>query len=893
MNYYKGLSNSEVEESRQKHGSNNLTPAKRESGWKLFFSKFKDPLIKVLLVATLLSLITGYFEGSMVESLGIVFAILLATTISFFNEYKAGKEFDILNKINDSDLIKVIRNNGVVTQIKKTEIVVGDVVVLATGDEIPADGKLLESMELRVNESSLNGESKASNKTAKEVKDFDGAYSPNYVYRGTTVSEGDGVFEVTAVGDSTEIGKTARQASEITGAETPLSKQLTKLGAYIGKVGMWIAAATFVILIARDLIVGKLTLAPTVDNLAQLLEFFMVAVTLIVMAVPEGLPMSVTLSLAYSMRKMTAQHTLVRKMHACETMGAATVICTDKTGTLTQNKMKVHYCSVRMSADFAAAISVNSTAFLDNSGVIGNPTEGALLMHITESGYDYMSLRENSVEIQRIPFSTLTKYMATLCSYNSTDVIGSAEGLSVGNKICLYIKGAPETLVSKCKMTADNKVILHKDEHHFENEVTENELLKEIGKYQNKGMRSLAFAHCYLDASQANVDIKELVESREFIYDGFAAIADPVREDVPAAMQECVDAGIAVKIVTGDTSLTAIEIAKQSGLWNDKDTPDRNCITGGDFEKLSDEEALRRIKDIKVMSRARPADKMRLVKLLQQQGEVVAVTGDGTNDAPALNYADVGLAMGSGTAVAKESSDIILLDDSFSSVVSAVQWGRSIYINIQKFIYFQLTVNVAALLTALFGPMLGIEFPLKVTQILWVNLIMDTFAAIALATEPSRKEVMKSKPRKMTDFIITKKMLKGILGYGIGFFVVSLLFLLLKKYEAGYFVDLTTIQLTEFFTFFVLMQYWNLFNARALGSTQSAFSKLSENKPFLAITSIILLLQVIIVEFGGKVFRTEHLSFNLLLDLFLITSAVLWIGEIKRLILRRNLRKKR
>lgn len=899
MNYYKGLNNREVEESRKEHGSNNLTPPKRESGWKLFFSKFKDPLIKVLLIATVLSLVTGYFEGSIVESIGIVFAILLATTISFLNEYKAGKEFDILNKINDSNLVKAIRNGGAVIQVKKTELVVGDIVVLATGDEVPADGKLLETMELKVNESSLNGESKASGKKAEDVKEFDGAYSPNYVYRGTSVSEGDGVFIVTAVGDATEIGKTARQASEITGAETPLSKQLTKLGAYIGKVGMWIAAATFLILIARDLIVGKLTLAPTVDNFAQLIEFFMIAVTLIVMAVPEGLPMSVTLSLAYSMRKMTAQHTLVRKMHACETMGAATVICTDKTGTLTQNKMKVHYCSVRMSADFAAAISVNSTAFLDDKNVIGNPTEGALLMHIAESGYDYMSLREDSVEIQRLPFSTLTKYMATLCSYKSTVVVGSAEGLSAGDKICLYIKGAPETLVGRCKICSDNKVILHKNERHFENEVTENELLGEIGKYQNKGMRSLAFAHCYLDASMAQVDIRELVEKRDFIYDGFAAIADPVREDVPAAMKECADAGIAVKIVTGDTSLTAIEIARQSGLWDMNDNPDRNCITGGDFEKLTDEEALRRIKEIKVMSRARPADKMRLVKLLQQQGEVVAVTGDGTNDAPALNYADVGLAMGSGTAVAKESSDIILLDDSFSSVVSAVQWGRSIYINIQKFIYFQLTVNVAALLTALFGPMVGIEFPLTVTQILWVNLIMDTFAAIALATEPSRKEVMKSKPRKVTDFIITKKMFRGILGYGIGFFAVSLFLLLIEKYEIGYEngsgfevlstnSDLTVYQLTAFFTFFVLLQYWNLFNARALGSRQSAFSQLSENKSFLIITSIILLLQVIIVEFGGKVFRTEHMSLSTLLGMFLITSAVLWIGEIKRFILRKR-----
>lgn len=855
MKSYSGLSNKQIEESRKRFGTNDLTPPPRESWVKLLLSKFRDPIIVLLLFATLLSLITGYFHGSMVESLGILLAVFLATFLSFFNEYKAGKEFDILNKINDATLVKVYRE-GSVHQIPKNEIVVGDIVILSQGDEVPADGILLESTDLSVNESSLNGESVASKKTHLKVENFAGAYSPNNLYRGTTVTEGDGIFEVKTVGDNTEIGKTARQASEITGAQTPLNKQLNKLSSLIGKIGFAVAALTFTALVVRDLIIGKLIFSLSAENLTILLSFFMIAVTLIVVAVPEGLAMSVTLSLAYSMRKMTANQTLVRKMHACETMGATTVICTDKTGTLTQNMMKVQFCSVDITQDFATQISLNTTAFLEKTknnefSPVGNPTESALLFHLHENNYSYQTLREANKIIQRLPFSTERKYMATLAD------------ISLPDKLLLYIKGAPEIILQKCKVE-DVETIL-----------------AQIKKYQAKGMRGLAFAKIEIPFIKGEIPIEQLIELNDFEFTGFVAIADPIRWDVPQSMKQCLTAGIAVKIVTGDTSLTAVEIAKQAGLWSETDN-DSNFITGLEFEKLDDIRALEAAKRIKVMARARPADKMRLVQLLQSSGQVVAVTGDGTNDAPALNYADVGLAMGSGTAVAKEASDIILLDDSFSSVVTAVKWGRSIYLNIQKFIQFQLTINVVALFTALIGPFIGIEFPLTVTQMLWVNLIMDTFAALALATEPASDAVMNKKPRGVNDFIITKQMFANIFGQGIAFLIILLGILIWFLKDGG----LSVYQLSVFFSIFVLMQFWNMFNARTLGGNKSAFYKIHENKSFLIIATVILILQIVIVQFGGGFFRTEPISLLHWIMIILGTSLVLWVGEIIRLIKR-------
>lgn len=853
MHSFKGLTNNQVDESRAKWGTNDLTPPARESWVKLLLGKFNDPIIKLLLFATVLSMITGYFHGSMVESFGILLAVFLATFLSFINEYRAGKEFDILNRINDVTLVKVYRN-GTVTQVPKNELVVGDVVIVTQGDEIPADGKLLDTMELSVNESSLNGESVASRKTHVPVTDFAGTYSPNCIYRGTTVTEGDGVMEVTAVGDSTEIGKTARQAAELTGIKTPLNRQLDKLSGVIGKIGFIVAGLTFAALVIRDYALGILTFSLTLDNLTLLLSFFMIAVTLIVVAVPEGLAMSVTLSLAYSMRKMTAGNTLVRKMHACETMGATTVICTDKTGTLTQNKMQVQYFSAVADENFAKEVSLNSTALLEINAngalsAVGNPTEGALLLFIGEKGYFYKKYREEYKIIKRLPFSTERKYMATIAD------------LSGSGKITLLIKGAPEIIFEKCG-----------------NLDVQNELLK-VREYQEKGMRSLAFAKIEISLSDTEKEIAELVDENKFEYSGFVAIADPIRQDVPDAMHQCIDAGIAVKIVTGDTSLTAVEIARQAGLWRDGDTLEKNHITGTGFAALDDEAAKEAALNIKVMSRARPADKMRLVRLLQQCGQVVAVTGDGTNDAPALNYADVGLAMGTGTAVAKEASDIILLDDSFASVTTAVRWGRSIYLNIQKFIQFQLTINVVALFTALTGPFIGIEFPLTVTQMLWVNLIMDTFAALALAGEPSYKEVMKNRPRGINDFIISKKMMYNIFGTGL-LFLAALIGLLLWINSDS---NVSEYELSVFFTIFVMLQFWNMFNARTLGSNNSAFYKISENKYFMLIAALILVLQIIIIEYGGGFFRTTPITFKDWVIIIAATSVVLWIGEIIRL----------
>lgn len=853
MQQFKGLSDNQVLENRTKYGTNDLTPPARESWVKLLFGKFNDPIIKLLLFATLLSFITGYFHGSIVESLGILLAVFLATFLSFINEYKAGKEFDILNQINDTVPVKVYRN-GAVTQIPKNELVVGDIVIVTQGDEIPADGKLLETMEMSVNESSLNGESVSSRKTHVPVKDFAGTYSPNCIYRGTTVTEGDGIMEVTAVGDATEIGKTARQAAELTGAKTPLNRQLDKLSGVIGKIGFTVAGLTFFALVVRDYAVGLLTFSFTLENMTLLLSFFMIAVTLIVVAVPEGLAMSVTLSLAYSMRKMTAGNTLVRKMHACETMGATTVICTDKTGTLTQNKMQVQYYSGTVSDDFAKEIALNSTALLekDKSGAlsaVGNPTEGALLLYLADKGYSYDEIRSKYKVVKRLPFSTERKYMATIADFDFPD------------KVSLLIKGAPEIIFGKCS-----------------NLDIEKELSK-VREYQEKGMRSLAFARVEIPLLDADREMTELVNGNKFTYSGFVAIADPIRHDVPAAMQQCTDAGIAVKIVTGDTSLTAVEIARQAGLWKDGDTLEKNHITGTAFSELDDIAATEAALNIKVMSRARPADKMRLVKLLQQCGQVVSVTGDGTNDAPALNYADVGLAMGTGTAVAKEASDIILLDDSFASVTTAVRWGRSIYLNIQKFIQFQLTINVVALFTALIGPFIGIEFPLTVTQMLWVNLIMDTFAALALASEPSYKEVMKKKPRGINDFIISRTMMGNIFGVGVLFLAILLGILVYMNRDGA----VSVYELSVFFTIFVMMQFWNMFNARTLGGNRSAFYKLKDNRNFMVIAALILLLQVVIIQFGGGFFRTEPLSMTHWIVIIAGTSMVLWIGELNRL----------
>lgn len=860
-NHLNGLTDQEVIASRQKYGENLLTPPKRPSIWKLYLEKFQDPVIRVLLVAAVFSLIISIIENEYAETIGIFFAIFLATGIGFYFEYDANKKFDLLNAVGEETPVTVIRN-GKVKEIPRKEIVVGDIVILNTGDEIPADGTLVEAVSLQVNEANLTGELMVNKTTDPEHFDDEATYPSNAVMRGTTVTDGHGTMKVDRVGDATEIGKVARQSTEQSDEKTPLNIQLEKLANLIGKVGFTIATLTFVIFTGKDLY--AYFTANTVETWEQwlqvaqiVLKYFMMAVTLIVVAVPEGLPMSVTLSLALNMRRMLKTNNLVRKMHACETMGAITVICTDKTGTLTQNLMQVHEAQVDESNPelVAESIAVNSTAFLEEkaegekpSGV-GNPTEVALLLWLNGKGADYISLRENAHTVNQLTFSTERKYMATLVDS------------PVMNKRVLYIKGAPEIVMSKCSLS-DDKIKSYNEQ---------------LLAYQNKAMRTLGLAYRIIPEGKSE-DCAELVAEGGMTFLGIFAISDPIRPDVPDAVKKCQSAGIGVKIVTGDTPGTATEIARQIGLWTENDT-ERNRITGTDFAALSDEEALERVLDIKVMSRARPMDKQRLVQLLQQKGAVVAVTGDGTNDAPALNHAQVGLSMGTGTSVAKEASDITLLDDSFHSIATAVMWGRSLYKNIQRFIVFQLTINVVALLSVLLGAFFGSALPLTVTQMLWVNLIMDTFAAMALASISPSMDVMNEKPRKRTDFIISKAMQKNIFGTGICFLIVLMgLMAYMNNSAAGMDVH----NLTIFFTVFVMLQFWNLFNASVFGTNHSIFKDAGHALGMLSVALIILVGQFIIVTFGGKVFRTEALP---LMDwLYIIggTSIVLWIGEIWR-----------
>lgn len=860
-NHLNGLTDQEVIASRQKYGENLLTPPKRPSIWKLYLEKFQDPVIRVLLVAAVFSLIISIIENEYAETIGIFFAIFLATGIGFYFEYDANKKFDLLNAVGEETPVTVIRN-GKVKEIPRKEIVVGDIVILNTGDEIPADGTLVEAVSLQVNEANLTGELMVNKTTDPEHFDDEATYPSNAVMRGTTVTDGHGTMKVDRVGDATEIGKVARQSTEQSDEKTPLNIQLEKLANLIGKVGFTIAILTFVIFTGKDLY--AYFTANTVETWEQWLEvaqivlkYFMMAVTLIVVAVPEGLPMSVTLSLALNMRRMLKTNNLVRKMHACETMGAITVICTDKTGTLTQNLMQVHEAQVDESNPelVAESIAVNSTAFLEEkaegekpSGV-GNPTEVALLLWLNGKGADYISLRENAHTVNQLTFSTERKYMATLVDS------------PVMNKRVLYIKGAPEIVMSKCSLS-DDKIKAYNEQ---------------LLAYQNKAMRTLGLAYRIIPEGKSE-DCAELVAEGGMTFLGIFAISDPIRPDVPDAVKKCQSAGIGVKIVTGDTPGTATEIARQIGLWTENDT-ERNRITGTDFAALSDEEALERVLDIKVMSRARPMDKQRLVQLLQQKGAVVAVTGDGTNDAPALNHAQVGLSMGTGTSVAKEASDITLLDDSFHSIATAVMWGRSLYKNIQRFIVFQLTINVVALLSVLLGAFFGSALPLTVTQMLWVNLIMDTFAAMALASISPSMDVMNEKPRKRTDFIISKAMQKNIFGTGICFLIVLMG---LMAYMNNSATGMDVHNLTIFFTVFVMLQFWNLFNASVFGTNHSIFKDAGHALGMLSVALIILVGQFIIVTFGGKVFRTEALP---LMDWVYIiggTSIVLWIGEIWR-----------
>ena len=816
-----GLTAREVEQSRIKHGENVLTPPRRQSMWRLYLEKYNDPMVRILLVAALVSLALAFVKDDYIETLGIIAAVLLATTVGFYFERDAARKFDVLTQLGEEQPVKVVRD-GQVVEIPRREIVVGDVVVVETGDEVPADGQLFESTDLQVDESSLTGEPMAHKAVQAEQQSVgEEAYPKDMLLRSSMVMGGMGRYVVSAVGDATEIGHVARQATELTGVKTPLNIQLDRLAKLISKIGSVVATASFLIFLIHDMLTNDLW--QTNDYLGMfeiVLRYFMMAVTLIVMAVPEGLPMAVTLSLALNMRRMLKSNNLVRKLQASETMGAVTVICTDKTGTLTENRMTVN--DVRRTkedrigspSDLFRAIALNTTATHE----VGNPTEQALLRWLVSQGVDYEQLREENPMTSREPFSTERKYMST----------------TVGD--VTYIKGAPEIVMEKCSIEADMR----------------QQMEAQLRDWQQHAMRTLAIAQD-----------KTLL--------AIVAISDPLRKEVPEAIGQCRQAGIDVKIVTGDTSATAQEIARQIGIEGD-------VMTGSDFAAMSDEEALQRITSLKVMSRARPTDKQRLVSLLQQQGEVVAVTGDGTNDAPALNRAHVGLSLGSGTSVAKQASDITLIDDSFRSIVQAVMWGRSLYKNIQRFVFFQLVVNVTALLLVLFGSLIGTELPLTITQILWINLIMDTFAAMALASLPPSREVMHERPRSRDAFIITHGMMRGIGFIGGLFFIFMGSLLWYFERVAG--VD--DVELTVFFTIFVMLQWWNLFNARMLGSTHSAFRRLWACKAFLMVLMLVLVGQWLIVTFGGQMFRTVPLSWQTWLYIFIGTSPVLWVGEVYR-----------
>ena len=839
-----GLGDAQVEASRSQHGENVLTPPRRTSYWKLYLDKYHDPIIQILLVAALVSLLLAFIERDFMETLGIILAVVIATTVGFYFECDAARRFNVLTAMNEDQRVKV-RRNGRVTEVKRREVVVGDIILVEVGDEIPADAQLVEAVNLQVDESSLTGEP-LTTKSIDATKEGNEAYPPNVILRSTMVMNGRGTAVVTAVGDATEIGKVAQKSTESTSVKTPLNIQLDKLAKLISKIGTIVSVAAFVIFLVHDILTNSIWHGNDYFGMMHIvLNYFMMAVTLIVMAVPEGLPMAVTLALALNMRRMLKSNVLVRKLHASETMGAVTVICTDKTGTLTQNKMRVDHITPANPSDpnsellLNVAMAVNSTAELDGENVVGNPTEGALLLWLRDHDKHYATLRQQYKVVSQQPFSTEKKYMLTT--------------VDMGDKTMTFVKGAPEIVLNMCTPDAP--------ERQRAEEV--------LAHYQQQAMRTLAFAYATGD--------------EPFTLQGVVAISDPVRPDVPPAVAECQRAGIQVKVVTGDTSATAIEIARQIGVWPAHGEREEGTwhITGTEWASLSDEEAFKRCMALRVMSRARPTDKQRLVEMLQRHGEVVAVTGDGTNDAPALNHAHVGLSLGSGTSVAKQASDITLLDDSFHAIANAVMWGRSLYKNIQRFLYFQLVVNLSALLLVLGGSIIGTEMPLTVTQILWVNLIMDTFAAMALASLPPSHEVMRNKPRRDTDFIISRPMARGILFCGMVFFLGMFMFLIwCERHGAGSVVDVH--ELTLFFTTFVMLQFWNLFNAKSLGSDYSAFRYFWRDGGLVLVLALVFIGQWIIVTFGGKMFRTLPLSFEEWGAITVGTSVVLWAGELWR-----------
>lgn len=866
MKNYKGLTNDEVIESRQKFGKNLLTPPSSTPWWKMYLEKFKDPIVSILLVAAVISLIVSFIEGGWTESIGIIIAILLATGAGFKMEWDAKKKFDAMKSFSDEEMIKVVRN-GLVIEVPKSDLVVNDIVLLSSGDEIPADIELLESVDLKVNESAMTGESIPVSKVAKEEgKEFSGSgYADYLVLRGTNITEGSGVGVVISVGDMTEIGKTTRQAMEESEVETPLNKQLNGLADLISKAAFTIAGLLFIFLNVHHFFFTEFDLS-LIEIFKDEVKFIMAAVVLIVVAVPEGLPLSTTLALAFSMKTMAKENNLVKKMHACETIGAVNIIFTDKTGTLTQNKMSVVDSDIVNHDRVVLNGAINSTANLDERGigmkVIGNPTEGAILSWMYyDDEHDnkmYSDIRaENEIRSQK-PFNSTDKYMSTvIADKDSKPKRGALKDL-------VLVKGAPEVI---SKMIGDSAY------------------LEKVSEQQARGRRAISFA--------SGPDMENLK------YDGTLFIEDPIRTDVPDAVKKCYGAGVDVVMMTGDNIKTAAEIARQAGFsrrLQGEGIVSHLPILNVDPESLKyyDESKDSKVwaveaKDFddmawgdpqsgypNVIARCKPEDKLRIMKKFQELGYVCAMTGDGVNDSPSLNHSDVGIAMGSGTSVAKEAADIVLLDDAFPSIVTGMKWGRSLYKNIQSFLYFQLTINVAACLIALFGPILGVDMPFTVTQFLWVNLVMDTLAALCLASEPADPIVLLDKPRGRDEFILNKLLKKSILGLGLTMFVImSLVILDIKNGSTWFHLDKT-----EFFAIFMTINWWNLFNARVIGKNRSVFHDLFKNSKFVTGSLVILAGTILIVQIGGDVFETRPLSFNEWVIIILASSPVMIIREI-------------
>ena len=848
---YRGLSESEVAERRKKYGRNIITPPKETPWLQLYLDKFKDPIIIILLFATGISLIFGIINGEFIESIGIIVAVLIATGVGFWQEYDAKKKFDAMKSDKDYEPAKV-RRDGIVIEIPKDQIVVGDVVILSAGDEIPADIRLFQATDMKVAEACMTGESAAVNKYPLDTPYEGSGFAPDLLLRGTVVEQGMGEGVVVSVGDETEIGKTTRLAAEEIHMQTPLEEKLHELAGKINIAAFSIAALMFIVLnlVHWSWAFGEYDFTLSWQTLLQEVRFLMGALVVIIVAVPEGLPLSVTLALAFSMKTMARENNLVKKMHACETIGSVNVIFTDKTGTLTQNRMTVvDKCVAPEKSTMLNIIgALNSTAEWTNGNhVLGNPTEGAILMSIGQSETD--RLRTEYRVLTRIPFSSRNKYMVSHLRKVS------------GNEEYIVIKGAPE-VVSRI--------------------VGDDTCLDEVAVQQDRGRRAISAAILGVgefEDIRIRLENGDTIEGAEFI--GTWYIEDPVRPDVAEAVAKCYRAGIDVVMMTGDNLRTGTEIARQAGfrqIW---------AIEAGDFlSALESPEDGREFPN--VIARCTPEDKLRILEWAQNKRYVCAMTGDGVNDSPSLNHADVGIAMGSGTSVAKEASDIVLLDDAFPSIVTGVKWGRTLFKNIRNFLFLQLSINVSACLVAVLGPLIGVEMPFTVTQFLWINLVMDALAAIALASEPADEAVLLDKPRDRKEFIVNRSLGKAIFGFG-GFVALLCMFVLwgmshkdiINNWGAPFLSKFFAhIDLTIFFAGYMILNWWNMFNARVIGKNKSLFDGLARNPKFYGIMILILVVTVVMVQIGGDVFRTEPLSWKTWMWILIATSPVVIVREL-------------